>query len=87
MFGPFEPNSMGWFYEVFRVLLVLPFIAFGLLVLNLPIGIIREFQRFDDENAPEWMGDARGRKQRLAIVLVVFLVLGGAFSLYLLLLT
>ena len=55
---------------------VLAFLGLILLAIYFPIGVIREFLKPDDEQAPAWMGDARGRKRRLAIILAVFLVVG-----------
>ena len=42
------------------------------LLIYAPIGIIRELRRPPDEQLPEWMGTARGRRLRLAMVLGAF---------------
>jgi hypothetical protein len=55
-----------------------------LLVIYFPVGVVRQFRQRDDEKGPEWMGDVRGRKRRLAVILTVFLAAGlalGAFAL------
>jgi len=48
------------------------FVAAVLLLLYLPIALYRDFRRSDDEQLPSWMGDASGRKRRLAIILTLF---------------
>jgi hypothetical protein len=83
MFGLLATYTLSWFDQVIAVLLVLPFIALGRLAIALPIAVIRELRRPDDENIPDWMGDARGRKRRLTIVLMIFLVLAVWFSVFL----
>lgn len=54
------------------------FIAFAVLVAGSPYWLLNELQRSEDEKLPEWMGDARTRKRRLAwIVAVLSAVIGG----------
>ncbi|OWK39665.1 hypothetical protein [Fimbriiglobus ruber] len=49
---------------------------FGLiaLIVYLPVALVREVARRDDEELPDWMGTVRGRRMRLR---VVFTILGG----------
>ena len=47
------------------------------LLVYAPIAIVREIRRPVDEELPEWMGTARGRKLRFAITLAVLGVLGA----------
>jgi hypothetical protein len=44
-----------------------------MLLVYLPIALYRDFRRSDDEELASWMGDARGRKRRLVVILTVFL--------------
>ncbi|WP_020475569.1 hypothetical protein [Zavarzinella formosa] len=49
------------------ILVLLGIIA---LLLYAPVAIIREVRRPPDEELPEWMGSARGRKIRMAFALL-----------------
>ena len=50
---------------------VVVLVAIVALLVYAPIGIVRELRRKPDEELPEWMGTARGRRLRLLIVLGV----------------
>ena len=53
-----------------------------LLAIYFPIGVAREFLQRDDKEGPAWMGEARARRRRLAIILGVFLAAGIGFAIY-----
>jgi hypothetical protein len=46
------------------------------------MGDLQGPDRPDAEPHPEWMGDLRGRKRRLALILVGFLLAGVAFAIW-----
>ena len=73
---PFAAGRQGQITLVAIVFLV----GIVALLIYAPIGIVRELRRPPDEQLPEWMGTARGRRLRLAIVLGVFgLVAAGVW--------
>ena len=66
--------SLGKYYLAAIVMLL----GIAALLVYSPIAIIREIRRPADEELPEWMGKARGRKLRLAIAMGVVGVLAAA---------
>jgi hypothetical protein len=65
------------------VVMVVGFLALLAMLIYAPIAILREFRRSDrDVGGEAWMGSARGRKQRLAIILLVFGVLVAAGAVF-----
>jgi hypothetical protein len=53
------------------------FLLLAALLLTSPYWLFREFSRSDSEELPTWMGAARARKQRLAVILGVLALVVG----------
>lgn len=56
------------------------FLALGFLLLTSPYWLLRELIRLGDEPLPDWMGGARARKRRLAVIAGLLAVVGGAVA-------
>jgi hypothetical protein len=81
MFGLLETTSLDSFPEMVAVLLSSTFFALGLLGIYSALRVLMELIVSHNDWPSDGMGDAGGRKRRLAILLVIFLVLGLWFSL------
>lgn len=57
--------------------------VFALILLTSPYWLYREITRSDDEELPDWMGDARARKVRLLMTAGLFSVVFGFGALFL----
>ena len=55
---------------------ILGILAVIALLIYAPIAIVQELRRSKNEELPEWMGSARGRKLRLAIIFGVLGLIG-----------
>jgi hypothetical protein len=47
------------------------------LIIYLPVALIREATRAEDDELPEWMGTVRGRRARLRVIFSVLGVLAA----------
>jgi uncharacterized membrane protein HdeD (DUF308 family) len=55
-------------------------LAFAVMILSSPYWLFREITRRSDEPLPDWMGDARARKERLVLIAGVLAVLAGGVA-------
>jgi hypothetical protein len=55
-------------------------LAFAVILLSSPYWLFREITRPGDEPLPGWMGDARARKKRLAVIAGVLAVVAGGVA-------
>lgn len=58
-------------------------VGFALILITSPYWLYREIVRPNDEELPDWMGDARARKVRLLVTFGVLAAVVGAGALLL----